>query len=119
MPVEVRYKDQELAERYSNSKRTVVVGSEKFFLDGHITLEVEVFGEEVEEGEKAVVKLDSGFTIRAPAPEAPILKNIYGSNISVEAGDEELALQMNVVIKKGSSAQVKFGNQVIADLQFT
>lgn len=116
MPVEVKFRDQELAERYSDSKRTAVVGSEKFFLDGHTTLEIEVFGEE---GEKAMVKLDSGFTLSATAPEAPILKNIYGSNISVEAGDEELALQMNLVIKRGSAAQVKFGDQIIADLQFT
>lgn len=116
MPVEVKFQDQELAERYFDSKRTTVEGTGKFFLDGHTTLEIEVFGEE---GEKAMVRLDSGFTLSAIAPEAPILKNIYGSNISVEAGNEDHALQMNLVIKKGSSAQVKFGDRIIADLQFT
>lgn len=76
-------------------------------------MEIEVLGE------KATITLDSGFTLSATAPEAPILKNIYGSNISVEASDKELALQMQIVLKKGSNSQVKFGDQIIADLQFS
>lgn len=113
MPVEVRFQDQELAERYSDSKRTAVVGSEKFFLHGDTTMEIEI----VEE--KATITLDSGFTLSTISSEAPIIKNVYGSNLSVVAGDEDHALQMQVVLKRGFSAQVKFGNQVIADLQFT
>lgn len=37
----------------------------------------------------------------------------------VEVGNEEYALQMQVVLKKGSKTQVKFGKQIIANLEFT
>lgn len=112
MPVEVTFQDQDLAERYFDSKRTTVTEYEKFFLHGDTTMEIKVF-------EEATIILDSGFTLSATAPESPVFKNIYGTNLSIEGGNETYALQMQVVLKKGSEAQVKFGDQIIADLKFT
>ena len=113
MPVEVKFLDPELAERYSDSERTTVRKQQKFFLHGDTTMEVKVVGK------KATIILDSGFALSATAPEIPILKNVYGSNLSVEAGDEDHALQMQIDFQKGFNANVIFNNRVIANLHFT